>query len=82
MKRSQKCLICGQRADRCHIKSKGAGGGVDEENIMHLCRTHHVLQHTVGWGRLMQRFPVVEAELLKKGWVLEERFGVWKVLKR
>jgi len=71
------CLICGRIAvDRCHIKSKGAGGTMEPDNLLLMCRFHHRLQHGIGWGRFVEMYPVVRAALREKGWHVVEEFGI------
>ncbi|WP_344101310.1 HNH endonuclease signature motif containing protein [Myceligenerans crystallogenes] len=43
---------CAARADRCdidHVTDWAAGGRTDHDNLMHLCRAHHVLKHQTRW---------------------------------
>lgn len=76
------CLACGKRqTDRCHIRSKGAGGDWDDENILYLCREHHSLSHNLGWDRFCAKFPSVEVELNARGFFFEDVFGVRKLVK-
>lgn len=64
-----KCLICNSsQVDRCHIKSRGSGGGDEEHNILYMCRMHHVTQHTYGWAKFCEEFPVVGDKLKELGW--------------
>ena len=71
------CLACGKLpVDRCHIKSKGAGGTWAETNIIYLCRQDHVLQHTIGWAAFIRKYPTVRKELERKGWCLQIEFGI------
>lgn len=78
----RKCFVCKKSpADRAHIKSRGAGGGLDHENIILLCRDHHMLSHSLGWRSFCDKFPGVEVELNSRGFVFEQIFGFWKLVK-
>lgn len=66
------CLICGRApTDRCHIKSRGAGGTWEPDNVLLMCREHHVEQHRIGWARFALRYPVVFFALRSRGWEFE-----------
>lgn len=65
------CLACGRSpSDQAHVKSRGAGGEISEQNCIPLCRGCHTLQHKVGWPRFLHRNPQVGFELMKRGWRL------------
>lgn len=64
-------MICKVKSDPCHIKSVGSGGGDEDWNIINLCRMHHTFQHSFGWFRFCEKFPVVARELDKRGWVFD-----------
>jgi hypothetical protein len=78
------CVACGYKRviDRAHIKSKGAGGTWDEDNIIHLCRQHHQEQHQIGWPRFVEKYVRVERELDNKGWIMEVQFGVKRLIRK
>lgn len=64
-----RCAACDRTpCDPAHIRSIGAGGPDLEWNLMPLCRRHHSLQHSVGWGGLVIKFPSVWLALESKGW--------------
>lgn len=44
----KKCKVCGRIGERHHIKSRGAGGGDEDKNILILCRNHHQEIHMIG----------------------------------
>lgn len=75
------CVACGVKTDvdRAHIRSRGAGGTWEVDNIIFLCRTHHRLQHNIGWPEFVKRNPKVERALKLKGWELVEQFGIQKL---
>lgn len=76
------CIICNKPADKAHIKSKGSGGGMEKENILDLCRLHHRLQHDKGWSYMMDRYPEIKEELNKKGWEINNLFGIPKLRRK
>lgn len=74
------CVACGKLpVDRCHIKSRGAGGTWAETNILLLCRGHHIESHQIGWAKFIRKFPAVGKELERKGWSLTIEFGIPKL---
>lgn len=77
--RIKPCLICGEKSDPCHIRSKGAGGGDDEWNLLSLCRGHHTLQHSKGWKFICRTFPSVEFNLSEKGWYLDDAGKMYRL---
>lgn len=42
------CFICGHPATFHHLRTKGAGGGDEPENLMALCLMHHREAHDKG----------------------------------
>ena len=75
-----KCVACGRvPVDRCHIKSRGAGGSDEDDNLISLCREHHSFQHKIGFKALCELFPKVEEELNSKGWEFQWIQSVWKL---
>jgi hypothetical protein len=70
--RNQKCIICDKKSDPCHIKSIGSGGDDVENNLISLCRSHHIIQHQIGWAKFCLRNPKVYDELIKKGWIFKD----------
>lgn len=66
------CLACGRiPSDAAHIKSRGAGGGDEEWNIVPLCRRDHQLQHHIGWIAFFGKYPGVLFALQLMGWQVE-----------
>ena len=53
------CEACGRKTDEWphHIKTRGAGGKDDPENLLELCREHHAEFHTMGRMHFMWHFP-------------------------
>lgn len=49
--RSLPCLLrtelCRGATEPCHVRSKGAAGG-DDDNLVPLCQAHHEQQHRLG----------------------------------
>jgi len=74
-----RCAACSTFADidRHHVTSVGAGGSDEPDNLMPLCRKHHVQVHTEGWSKMCKKWPGV------KQWLwLHERHDVLKKLSR
>ncbi|RPF22419.1 HNH endonuclease [Myceligenerans xiligouense] len=43
---------CGARAERCdvdHVTDWADGGRTDHDNLVHLCRAHHITKHQTRW---------------------------------
>lgn len=78
------CIACSKRGqiDRAHIRSKGAGGSWDDENILYLCRECHRRQHALGWYRFTRKFPSVAEALDAKGWKIREELGQMKLRRK
>lgn len=71
--KSLPCIACGfRKTDPAHVKSRGAGGGDEEFNVMPLCRRCHTRQHTDGWYRFALDFISVSWWLYRHGWVWRE----------
>lgn len=67
--RDMRCLVCNTTpCDPCHIRSRGAGGDDDLNNLMPLCRACHRLQHAVGLVRFARTHGAVKDALWAKGW--------------
>lgn len=64
----KKCVICGQPAENCHIRTRGAGGTDLDWNIYHACRKHHTEQHSYGFWIFCKKYPVMLKVLSEKGW--------------
>jgi hypothetical protein len=78
-----RCAGCGgSPTDRAHIKSRGAGGGDEESNVVALCRRCHQRQHQVGWSKFMAERPAVADALDRKGWEVRDVLGVEKLVRR
>jgi hypothetical protein len=74
------CVACGKaETDKAHIRSKGAGGTMDDWNIVRLCRFHHQIQHAYGWAKFLDANPDARSALEQKGWKIEEEFGVRRI---
>lgn len=78
------CTVCGVigQMDRCHIKSQGAGGTWEDENIVLMCRRHHTEQHAFGWDKFIERYPNIGILLEKKGWEMKQEFGRKRLVKK
>ena len=78
--KSQSCAACGEsKVDACHIRSKGAGGPDEAFNLVAMCREHHIMQHKLGWGAYLNRFPEVWVKLQQMGWTWFDCVGKAKL---
>lgn len=67
------CIACGRiGVDAAHIKSRGAGGSDTPDNLIPLCRGHHIMQHRTGWLEFCETFPTVLQYLKQKGFYFKE----------
>ena len=70
--RKRRCDICGKRpTDACHIRTKGAGGHDEHNNLMSLCREHHTEQHQIGFYKMVQKYPFFGQFLAQKNWIFD-----------
>lgn len=65
------CLICGQKADPHHIKSRGAGGNDVDWNLIPLCRFHHTEVHKIGLSLFQNKYYEIQQWLLNNGWTFD-----------
>jgi hypothetical protein len=82
--KTRPCVVCNGKhgpSDPAHIKTRGSGGDDTEENVMPLCRLHHIEQTGLNWFRFCERYPKVLKELERRQWRFEEEFGVVKLRK-
>lgn len=63
------CMVCGNPAERHHIKTRGSGGTDDDWNILALCRLCHIKIHQIGNYKFCEKYPKILRELKKKGWI-------------
>jgi hypothetical protein len=63
--RMRPCAVCGRRPpnDPHHLKSRGAGGGDEPENLLSLCREHHTEMHKIGALTFLKKYPHVGMRL-------------------
>ena len=61
------CLLCMNQAERHHIKSRGSGGGDEPDNIMMLCRSHHIEVHKIGRTSFIKKHELKEC-MESKNW--------------
>lgn len=54
---------------------------MDAENIMHLCRMHHIESHRIGIVTFVKRYPQIERLLSSKGWSVVDELGQQKLRK-
>jgi hypothetical protein len=52
------CIVCGKvPSDPDHLRTRGAGGGDEESNIIPLCRhPHHIERHTIGLKSFVKKY--------------------------
>ena len=75
-KSSKRCVHCGSPfVDKAHVKSRGAGGGDEDFNIIFLCRAAHIEQHALGWATFAMKYDSVMDWLVKNGWELTSVAG-------
>lgn len=48
-----------------HIKSRGAGGNDEPENLLRLCWEHHTQIHTIGDSRFTEYWPLLYTKIAK-----------------
>ena len=53
------CLVCGRGpSDPHHLKTRGAGGDDSDDNLIALCRVHHVEIHKIGRDTFIQKYNI------------------------
>lgn len=57
------CLICGRVEEVHHRKTRGAGGGDVLENLMPLCRSHHVEIGQIGETKFLIKYNIPKDKL-------------------
>ncbi len=67
-----KCVVCGKRGERHHIKTRGSGGGDEAENILFLCRFHHSEWHQMGAFKFCQNYEKIGKLLKYMGWEFDK----------
>jgi hypothetical protein len=80
--RESRCIVCGlKQVDACHIKTRGSGGHDVPDNLMSLCRRHHIEQGRWGFIKFIDRYPIVGVVLADKGWTIQDVLGVKKLVR-
>jgi hypothetical protein len=65
--RSLPCTVChASPSDPHHVKTRGAGGQDHLDNLMPLCRKHHVEWHQGGPSKMFRKYPQLH------NWVVNE----------
>lgn len=63
--RQQRCVACGRKpSDPHHVTTRGAGGKNTPDNLMPLCRWHHIEWHQGGPSKMIQKYSGVFEWLL------------------
>lgn len=63
------CEICGKMGVALHhVKSRGAGGGDNEENLMPLCQLHHNEVRAIGLNAFAEKHDAAYKWLAMNGW--------------
>lgn len=66
------CTACGEfGADPCHIQTYAVSREDRPDNLIPMCRKHHVEQGQIGWRKFCEKFPGVLIAINFKGWVIE-----------
>lgn len=75
----QHCIACGVQGpnDIDHIRSRGAGGTDEDENLWILCRSCHYKKHHSGLIALIGQYPHLMNTLEEKGWQYDVYRGKW-----
>jgi len=66
-----KCSVCSYvgEIDLHHLKSRKSGGPDTENNLIELCREHHVAIHSLGRTTFI-KIHKLEDVMIDKGWEL------------
>lgn len=68
--RKQPCCVCGKRpSEPSHIRTRGAGGHDEPDNVVPKCRRHHREWHDMGATKFIARYPVFKIVLISRGWI-------------
>ena len=76
--RQQPCIVCGQRADPHHLKTRASGGHDVDYNLMPLCREHHAEIHKLGNIRTAEKYEQVKNWLIKHDWSIYPVTNKWE----
>lgn len=52
----QNCWICGKPGEWDHLRTRGAGGGNEMQNLQPLDRYHHVERHTMSLKDFVKKY--------------------------
>ena len=58
------CEVCGADTTEPphHIKTRGAGGQDNQENLIELCREHHIEVHKIGRETFAKKYGIGRAD--------------------
>lgn len=81
--KGKRCKVwnCNQPSDPCHIKTRGSGGDDVPDNLISLCREHHTEQGQ-SWIKFLAKYPNIQWELERKGWIVETLFGRTRLVRK
>lgn len=76
--RGKPCYICGLSGEGDHLKHFAGDPARDRpENILVLCRPHHVEKHAIGLTQFVKKYRL-ELELKRRGFFYDENTKKWK----
>lgn len=68
-----RCAACGSSpCDPAHIRSKGAGGHDERDNLVPLCRRCHSMSHQIGWAKMLHKYSTLSIFMHELGWRINE----------
>lgn len=71
------CTICGVKADKHHIKTRGSGGKDEKWNLIPLCRTHHVEIHKIGNTKFVEKYTEAFEWFTENNWEIDSFKNKW-----
>jgi hypothetical protein len=72
------CVICrSPNPDAHHVKSKKSGGDDVINNLMPLCRVHHIEVHKIGLSRFSDKYDNAQAWLVSYEWEFSNLLMRW-----
>lgn len=75
---NHRCCVTGQSpVDLHHLKTRAAGGGDEDWNLMPLIHSLHVEIHQIGLKRFIEKYPEARAWLIAHDWDFDLLFCKW-----